>query len=157
MVLAEYQALVPVEIRPVLLQLVLQQIFQEQLFPQPDGDRHLEGLEPARRKCQIGFQQSFELEQWFVVEGNEVHLIEADPCLGQAVVQRVAGETRIVLLTSEPLFLRRSHDFAVADQRRRGVVVKRRDAYNPHRLPLSEQGIDERRHGRALREHDQTA
>ena len=45
MMLAEDQALVPVEVGPVLLQLVLQQVLQEQLLPQPDRDRHLERFE----------------------------------------------------------------------------------------------------------------
>src|SRR5713226_292633 len=48
---------------------------------------------------------------------------------------------RIVLLAREPLLLRRRHDFAVADQCCRGVVVKRRDAYNPHRIALSQNNV----------------
>ncbi len=133
MMLAEDQALVPVEVGPVLLQLVLQQVLQEQLLPQPHRDRHLERFVPARREREVGLQQALELEQWLVVKRDQVDLVEADARLRQAVLEGVAREARIVLLARKALLLRRGHDLAVGHHRGRGVVVESRDSYDPHR------------------------
>ena len=118
MVLAEEQ----------LAELFEQQVLQEKLLPQPQGDRHTEGPEPARREGQVGLEQALELEEGLVVEDDAVNTAQPEPGLAHAVADRVSGKPGIVLLAREALFLRRSDDMAVFDQRGRAVVVERRDS-----------------------------
>ena len=131
-VFGEKQFLVPVEVRRLFLEFLLQQILQEQFFAQPDRDRHAERRETARRKGQIGFKQAFELEERLVVEGYVIHLAQPDTGLLQAIrdgMVRIAG---IVLLAGEPLFLGSGHDRAVLDQGGGAVVVERGNTQDTH-------------------------
>src|ERR1700674_5284390 len=105
MMLAENKALVPVEVGTVRCYFVRQIVFQKQLSAQPDWDRHPERFESPGRKSEISLQQPFEFEERFVVERNQVNLVEADLALRQAVIESVAGKTRIVLLARKPLLL----------------------------------------------------
>jgi len=113
-------------------QLAAEQIFEEQLFAQPDRHRHAERLESARRKSKVGFQQPLEFQERLVVEDDVVDFIERALALPQAVGERIAREPGIVFLAAEALFLRGGHDFAVANERRRAVVVIGGDAEDAH-------------------------
>src|SRR5439155_14659397 len=76
------------------------QIFQEQLFPKPDRHRHAERLESTRCKREIGFDQSFELEQRFIVEGNVIDVVERLPGYTEAIIDGVFRKAGIMLLAS---------------------------------------------------------
>src|SRR2546427_9318402 len=128
MVLAEEQLLVPDPVASDFAELFEQQVLEEKLLPQPQGDRHTEGPEPARREGQVGLEQALELEEGLVVEDDAVNTAQPEPGLAHAVADRVSGKPGIVLLAREALFLRRSDDMAVFDQRGRAVVVERRDS-----------------------------
>ena len=71
----------------------------------------------------IGLEQPFEFDQRFVVEDDEVEVAAADPCLTQAVVDRVLRETVVVFLTRKPLFLSGRDDPAIANQGCRAVMI----------------------------------
>jgi hypothetical protein len=139
-------------------EVIPQQPFLEQLLLEPHRHRHAERGEALGRERQIGLEQTLELQERLVVEGDVIDLVEPDAALGQAVLDRFLGKARIVLLAREPLFLGGGEKLAVGDQRGRAVVVERRQAEDPHPPPLrSEHGVDERRHGAALGQHDQSA
>jgi hypothetical protein len=155
--LAEQQALLPVEVGLPLLHLVAQQRLLEQLLLQPQRHGHAEGVEAARREGEVGLEQPFELEERLVVEGDIVDVRHLDAGGVEAVLHRLLGEGRVVLLAREALFLRRAHQLAVLDQRRGTVMIESRDPEHAHGegLVLLEERVDERRDGRALGQHDQ--
>ena len=62
-----------------------------------------------------------------VVEDDSIQLPRVHIRLTEAVVDRVAGESRIVLDPAEPLLLRSGRYLAVANDRSGRVVVKSRD------------------------------
>ena len=102
---------------------------------QPERDRHAERAEAARREGEVGLEQPLELQERLVVEDDVVDVAELDAGLGQAVVDRVRGKARIVLLAGEALLLRRGDDAPVLDQRGGAVVVEGRDAEDAHAAP----------------------
>src|SRR5215831_4207460 len=103
--LGEQQALLQVPaLGPVVLQLSPEEILLKQLLPEPERDRHPKRAEPARRERDVGFEEPLELEEWLIVEGDLVDLIEPDPRFGETVVQGLVRKTRVVLLAAEPLF-----------------------------------------------------
>ena len=70
-----------------------QQVLLEQLLPQPERDRHLEGAEAARRQRDIGFQQPLEFQERLVVEDDVIDVGKAGAGGFQAIGDRVASET----------------------------------------------------------------
>jgi hypothetical protein len=133
--LAEQQALLPVEVRLPLLHLVAQQRLLEQLLLQPQRHGHAEGVEAARGEGEIGLEQPLELEERLVVEGDVVDVRQLDAGRVETVVHRVLREAGIVLLAGEALFLSRTDELAVRDQRRGAVVIESRDSQDPHVRP----------------------
>ena len=111
----EQQPVRPGLSRPGSAQFLDQQVAQKQLFPQPDGDRHAERFEPARRKCEIGLEKALEFEQRLVVERDEIDIVRRYACHAQTVFHRMCGKAGVVLPAREALFLSRSNDFAVVD------------------------------------------
>jgi hypothetical protein len=87
---------------------------------------------PARREREVGLEQPLELEERLVVERDEVHILELDARLREAVVERVAREARVMLLPRETFLLRGRDDLAVAHDGRCGVVIERGDADDVH-------------------------
>ena len=55
-----------------LSELCRQPILLEQLFSEPDRNGHLKRLEPPRRKSQVGLNQALKLDEWLIVENDEV-------------------------------------------------------------------------------------
>ena len=100
----------------------------------PATDRHRAGkrLKAVRRVRDVGFDQAAEGEDRLVVERDRVEPIEAQLAGVEAIPDRVGGESRLVLIARKPLFLRRRDDASVLDQRRRAVVIERRDAEHAH-------------------------
>ena len=92
----------------------------------------------TRRVGQVRLQQPFELQQWLVVEGDVVQLLGLDSCLGKGVLDGVGWKARIVLLASEPLFLRCGDDPPIDNQSGRRVMIEGGDTqYCGHRGNLS--------------------
>ena len=75
-VLGEEQPLLDILTRAACAKLLREQILEEELLAQPHRDRHAEGLEAARSKREVGLQQSLELEEGLVVEGDVVDVVE---------------------------------------------------------------------------------
>src|SRR5580704_12053311 len=157
--LAEQQALLPIEVGLPALHLVAQQRLLEQLLLQPQRHGHTERVEAARRVGEVGLEQTLELQERLVVESDVVDVGQLDAGRVQAVLHSVLREARIVLLAGEALLLRGADEMAVLDQRRRAVMVESRDPEYAHGTAalLLEQRVDERRDGRALGQHDQAA
>jgi hypothetical protein len=51
-----------------------------------------------RRESQVGFQQPLEFQERLVVEDDVIDILQGNPRFGQAVLDRVAREARIMLL-----------------------------------------------------------
>ena len=117
------RTIVPVEVGPVLLQLVLQQPLLKELLFEPERQRHAKGGEPSGRECQIGLDQPLELQKRLVVERDIVDIARLQPRELQAEFDRMRGETGIMLDAREALFLCRCDDFSVFDQGRSGIMV----------------------------------
>ena len=132
--LGEQELVAPVEIGQRTPELPAQKALLKELLANPQRDRLVERAKAARREGDVSLDQALELEKGLVVEGHEVDRFKAAAALFQTVVDGLAGEVRIVLAAREPLLLRRRHDAAVLDQRRRGIVVEGRDAEDTHRL-----------------------
>ena len=99
-----------------------------QLPLDPQRQRLPERSEPAGRVGEIGLEQPLELEQRLVVEGDVIELVGADSAALEAERDRLRREAVVVLPPGETLFLRGGHDVPVHDQRRRRIVVERRDS-----------------------------
>src|SRR6185503_17889648 len=130
--LAEQEALLPVEVRLPLLHLVAQQGLLEQLLLQPQRHGHAEGVEAARREGEVGLEQPLELQERLVVRGGVVDVGQLDAGLAEAVVDRLLREGRVVLLAGEALFLSGGNELAVLDQRGSAVVIEGGDPQDPH-------------------------
>ncbi len=148
-VLGEAQPAVPVGVRGMAPQFLDQQILEEELFAQPDRNRHAEGLEAPRREAHIGFQQALELEEGLVVEGYMIDILQADAGFVQAIFQRIVGETGIVLLAREAFLLRGGDDLAVTQQGGSAVVIEGGNAEDMH-AARSKESVDEGRHRASL-------
>jgi hypothetical protein len=132
MVLAEQEPRLPVEFGVRGLELVGQQRLLEQLFAQPQRQRHAKRREAARAAGEIGLEQALELEERLVVEHDPVDVLELNAGLLQAIVD---GEPRIAgveLLAGEALFLRGGNEPAVLDDRRGAVVIEGGEAEDAH-------------------------
>ena len=132
MVFGEEQARLPIKLRLHGLELTAQQILLEQLFSEPQGNRHAKGREPAGRKCEVRLQQPLEFEKGLVIEGDAIEIREHRSAFRQAVGDRLARIAAVMLLPGETLFLRRRHDPPVLDQCGRTIVIESRNPQNPH-------------------------
>jgi hypothetical protein len=77
-VLAEEQALLPVEVRAHLRSSSRSSVFWKSFSRSHTGMAMRKG-EAARREGQVGLQQPLELQERLVVEGDVVDLVELDP------------------------------------------------------------------------------
>src|SRR5262245_29873787 len=114
-------------------QLLPEEALQEHLLLEPYGHRRDERANAARSEGQIRLEEALELHERLVVERDVTEIAESDAALGEAVAERVGGESRVVPLAREPLLLRCRHDRAVPDQARRAVVVEGRNAEDVRR------------------------
>jgi hypothetical protein len=101
-------------------------------FTQPHGNRHNEAADTNGREGQLGFEQALELQQRLVVECDKVQLIRSKSRLFQAIGNRMARKTRIVLVAGKALFLRRGDDVAIHHDGGRAVMIEGRDPQNIH-------------------------
>jgi hypothetical protein len=78
----------------------VEQVLLEQLFPEPDRERHRERREAAEREGEVRLEQPLELEEGLVVEGHVVDVAHRHPSGVQTVRDRLPGEPGVVLLTT---------------------------------------------------------
>ena len=135
--LGEQEPVRAVEIRIDVLEPAQQHVLLEQLFPDPDRDRHRERSEAARREAEIGFEQPLEFQERLLVEHDIIDVLERDTGLFEAIANRVDRKARVVLLAREALFLRRRDDLAVDQQRRGAVVIEGGNAEDAHAAKLA--------------------
>ena len=131
-VLGEQQPRVPIQLRGQDAQLAAQQGFLEQLLLDPDRDRRRKGAEPARRERHRGLEQTFELQEGLVVEGDPIDLPEPDAARLQAPRHGMGGIVRVVLLARKALLLRSRDDPSVLDEGGGAVVIERRESEDAH-------------------------
>lgn len=98
----------------------------------PDGHRHPERAKAARHGRQVRFDQPLELQQRLVVEHDVIDVPHSATGFAQAIGDGVCRKRGVVLAPGEPLFLSSRDDASIDHQRRRAVVVERRNAENPH-------------------------
>ena len=72
----------------------------------------------------MGFQESFEGQQWFVVETDTLQIRSAYASRFKTVLSRQFWKTGVLLAARESLLLRRRKDAPVADQASGGVVIE---------------------------------
>src|SRR5712691_25302 len=130
--LGEQQLVLPVEAGRPGLQPLGQQVLLEQFPLEPQRQSHAERGEPARREGEIGLEQPFELYKRLLVENDVVEVIERQASLVETIGDGILGIARILLFAGKALLLRGRDDMAVLDQRRRTVMVKRRNPQNAH-------------------------
>lgn len=148
--LRKEQSLGPIHAGREHLELPLQQVLLKQLLPDPQRNGHAKRAEAGRRKTDVCLEQAFELEKRLVIKDDEVDVVEPDSGLCHAVLDRTTRKTRIVLLTAEAFLLSGGDDPAVFDERGRAIVIKRRQAKNPH----LEDGINEGGDRRSLYQNE---
>src|SRR5262249_26664905 len=104
-----------------------------QLVLEPQRHRHAEAAQSAWRIRQVRLDQSLELGERFVIEGNVVKLIHLQLGLFETVRNRARRKPRIMLLAREPLFLRCGDDLPIDDKPRSTVMIEGRDSqYRRH-------------------------
>ena len=59
-----------------------------------------------------------------LIDRDVVHVTQTNPCLAQAIADRLRRKTGPVLLTAKSLLLRGGDEHAVAHKRRRGIRVE---------------------------------
>ena len=107
--------------------------FEPDFFLHPNRHRSPKRDQAAWRGREIRREQPFEFQKRFFVERDEIELGGAgETGFAQAVVDRMPGESGVVLSPRESLFLRSRHDLAVAHETGSAVVIKRRNAENVH-------------------------
>ena len=105
-----------------------------ELLLQPKRETHQEQLEARRRIGNVSLEKALELEQRLVVEHDQVELAARDLRLCEAILDRVLGETIVVLLSGKPFFLGRRDDVAVTNQGGSTIVIVSRDSENVHAM-----------------------
>src|SRR5437016_14103190 len=90
--------------------LLSQQALLEQLFLQPQRNRHLEGAETCRRQRDIGLEQPLEFQERLVVESDMVDVGKPRACGLQTIADRMHRKRRVVFLAREAFFLRGGDD-----------------------------------------------
>jgi hypothetical protein len=131
MMLGEQEPARPVRTGREVVQLLCQQMLREQLFAQPQRQRHPERADAARRERKVGLQQPLELKEGFVVERDEIDLVGAAG-RRQAMLDRVARKVGVLLLAGEAFLLDGGDDLAVGDEGCRTVVIERGYAEDLH-------------------------
>ena len=101
---------------------------QKELLAQPEWHRFEERTESHRRVREIGFQQSLELQEGFVVKADVVQVARRQSGFAETIIDRVLWKTMIVFLARKSFLLRGCDDLSVDNQCCRGVVIKRRNA-----------------------------
>ena len=132
MVFGEQQARLPIKLRLEGLELAAQQILLEQLFSEPQGNRHAKRREPAGCEREVRLQQPLEFEKGLVIESDAIEIRQRRSAFRQTVGDRLARIAAVMLLPGETLFLRRRHDPPVLDQCGRTIVIESRNPQNPH-------------------------
>src|SRR5580704_6963210 len=151
-VLGESEARVPVDARIEGAELAAQARTEKELVAQPDGHRPRERAQATRRDREIRLDQALELEERLLVVRDKVEI--GRPDAGALQTER-DGMSRIVGIVPEPrkpLFLSGRHDHPIVYERGRTIVIVRRDPEDLH--TSLEQGVNEWRDGRALREDE---
>ncbi len=77
MVLGEKQAALYVRARRDLPQLIADHQFLIEFLLEPQGHRHSEGTKTERRESYIRLEQTFELQERFIVEGDMIDTLKA--------------------------------------------------------------------------------
>src|SRR5262245_50213482 len=131
MVLGEQQALRR-KIRIDGFEIACQELALKKFLLQPYRQGDAERREPARREGKIGLEQSFEFEEWLVVEHNVVELGKPAAGLCQTIGDGAGGKAGIVLLAGESLLLSGGDDAATDSDRGSAVVIERRDPEDAH-------------------------
>jgi hypothetical protein len=86
-------------------QLVADQLFEEDLLLDPDGDGRQKGSVPPGGEGVVGFQEAFEFQEGLVVENDGVQIGQADPGLFEAEGDGPGGEAGVVLFPGEAFLL----------------------------------------------------
>src|ERR1700720_937428 len=90
-----------------------------------------------RRKCEVGLEETFELQQRFFIKNNEVQVLGLNPSLTQTVIHSLFWKIEVVLLSRETLLLGCRDDFSVHYQRCRAIMIKSGKAENEGRHKLA--------------------
>src|SRR5262249_55259651 len=85
--------------------LFAKQVSQQQFFLQPHRHGGKKGLQAARRKPNVGFEEPLEFDQRLVIKHNVLKILDSDPSLIQTVLDGTMRKSWIMLLSREPLFL----------------------------------------------------
>ena len=95
------------------------------LLFQPHRYRGAEAAEAFGRVRQVGFEESLELSERLLVEGDVIQVARLQAGLAEAVPHGLVGKVRVVFLPRESFFLSRGNDLPVHDDRRRRYRGKR--------------------------------
>jgi hypothetical protein len=80
-------------------------------------------MQPDWGKTNIGLKKTIELEEGFFVKDNLIQIFQLQVSFFEAIVDRMNGETRVVLNSRKPLLLSSSKDTTFADQCSGTVVI----------------------------------
>src|SRR5262245_29808880 len=105
-------------------QLQTQTVWHSELELGPDRHRFLEEFEASRRIADERFEQPIPLDEGPLVEGDGTQIARRDSRLVQAKRNGIPGKASVVFLPGEPFLLRRSDDFAIANECRRRIMVE---------------------------------
>src|SRR5262249_25962550 len=111
-------------------ELFLNFLGKTQLGARPRWKRLTEGVEAGWRVRNVRLQQAFELDQRVFVEHRVVQHCGVDSGFAAAVAYGIPRKPWIVFAPAETLLLSGRDDFAVANQRRGGIVIVSGDAEN---------------------------
>jgi hypothetical protein len=77
---------------------------------------------------QISFEDSFELDKWFVIKANIVQIGYLNSAFFQTKLNGIVGERGVVFFSSEPFFLCGGDYFTIANEAGGGVMVESGDS-----------------------------
>src|ERR1700730_17670558 len=98
------------------VQLFLQLRLHPYFVFDPKRNRFQKRMNPARRLGEIRMQDAVELYEWLLIKSDVIEFRGCDAALAQAIVDGVAWESRVVLLSREPFLLSRRDDFTITHQ-----------------------------------------
>ena len=84
-----------------LREFALERVFQKKFFLEPYGHRGDKRTEPVGCIAQIGLKQTFEFDQWFVVEDDGIQVGDIESAFFQTILDGMSRKTGVVFLAGK--------------------------------------------------------
>ena len=116
----------------VIMKFFSYQFLNPQFFSYPQRHSHQEGSNTKWCVCKIGFQNSFEFQEWFIIERYVIDIFSGYTAIYKTIPDSINRETAVVFLSGVAFLLCGEDNLAVFYKTDSTIVVKCRYAKDIH-------------------------